>query len=196
MAKRRGGGLFKDDITGAWTPFGNIMFAIAGVVVLGLLGLGLYFILKDFQPTRGEDAGPEKHKTGPGTDTLPGKVNIAEILNAPSAGQAILYFSKHEEAGTTCDTCNVQFDVDLTYTGGSPSQPPKHEVVMAPLNSGTVIIPYGQPSSGFSPVTPGSNTAQPPTSVVVAVTARVVSNANPSLKGAATSFSKTIPYAS
>lgn len=210
MRKYRGGGIL--DYFRTITPgvagsgplliiqWNNIFAIIAFLAIIGIIiGVAIYFrkTPSDSEPSSqggggGSSSGGE---VGPPMSKLPGQVVISNILGAPSAGQAIAYFSKKEASGTTCDDCDVEFDVTLTYKGGSPQQDPKFMKLTAPINSGTLLIPYGESASGFSPLQPGhmGPTAQP-TSVEIKLDARVMSKENPNMKGGLTSFSKTIPY--
>lgn len=178
--------------------WGNLTLTILFILLLGgLIGLIVYFTTtsSDSQPSTSGGGGGGGGSVGPPMSKLPGEVVISNILGAPSAGQAILYFSKKEASGTTCDDCNVQFDVTLTYKGGSPPQPSKILTLTAPLNSGTLLIPYGESAGGFSPLQPGHmGPSTAPTSVLIKVDARVISNENPSMRGGLTTLSKSIPY--
>ena len=193
--KYKGGGWFSDDTTGRLTTLSNVIIGFFGLVILTGIGAIVYFMLKNLKKTDEPSSSGGGGAVGPPTSSLPGQIVISNILGAPSAGQAIVYFSKKEAAGTTCDDCNVQFDVTLTYKGGSPQQEPKIITLTAPISSGTLLIPYGESASGFSPLQPGRmGPTAPPTSVLIKVDARVMSKENPAMKGGLTTFSKTIQY--
>lgn len=193
--KYKGGGWFSDDVTGRPTILSNIIIGIFVLIILSGIGTLVYFMLNNLKNTGGQPSSEGGGAVGPPTSSLPGQIVISNILGAPSAGQAIVYFSKKESVGTTCDDCNVQFDVTLTYSGGSPQQEPKYITLTAPISSGTLLIPYGESASGFSPLQPGHmGPTAPPTSVLIKVDARVMSRENPAMKGGLTTFSKTIPY--
>lgn len=204
MRKQRGGGILDffrtvgpagigpagPSITINWSNIFALITFFAIITVFALVGV--YFGGKQRSDEPASQAGGA---TGPPMSNLPGQIVISNILGAPSAGQAIVYFSKKEAAGTTCDDCTVQFDVTLTYKGGSPQQEPKFITLTAPISSGTLLIPYGESPSGFSPLQPGHmGPTAAPTSVLIKVDARVMSRENPAMKGGLTTFSKTIPY--
>jgi hypothetical protein len=176
-----------------WTNI-FLTFLLIGMLI-GFIILIVYFTTKSRDSEPSTPDGGKGGSVGPPMSNLPGEVVISNILAAPSAGQAILYFSKKEAAGTTCDDCNVQFDITLTYKGGSPQQEPKLITLTAPVNSGTLLIPYGESAGGFSPLQPGhmGPTTQP-TSVTIKADARVMSKENPNMKGGLTTLTKSVPY--
>lgn len=180
-----GGGWFTDDISGAYTMLTKSLIAIAVIILIIGVSVGIYYGV-----TGSSNHSDNDHKklnpVGPDINKLPGTIDIVSVGQAPSAGQAIVYFSKHEAEGTTCDTCEVEFSVNLNYTGGS-NVTPVTKTINAPLNSGTMIIPY------WISIKPAGHPA-PPTSVQIDITARVVDSTNPSNKGRPISYSKTLPY--
>ena len=210
MARRKlGGGIFKDDITGDWTGIARGIFTI---LVLGLLATAGYFIYLAVvagTPSSGDSSEPNKlgpggtqkrrlgpggtpfvGPTGPGMNTIPGRITIAQVGQSPSAGQGVIYFSQAEAEGATCDTCTGTFDIQLKYTGGLPTPPPKFTNVSAGATSGTVTFDYSVPTQTGGGTSP---TPTPPTQVTAIVSARSV---NPSTgnMGPATTFTKTMPY--
>lgn len=201
MRKQRGGGFFYTMVQGAagalypeinWGNIGLVLLLL--IVIGGAIAAIVYALTKPKTGSGSSNSGPSGYPVGPPMNREPGRVDIAAIAQGPSAGQAIVYFSKHESAGTTCDTCQVKFDLIMTYTGGSPKQADKYDSITAPINAGTVMIPYGTSTSNFGPLTPGGSNTVPPTSVRINVTARVIDPTNPNMLGAPTTFSKTIPY--
>jgi hypothetical protein len=187
MAARRykGGGIFTDDLTGGWTTLSKFLFLIAGLTVLGLLiWMIVALVLKYTQNNTAPS--PQGGSVAPPMSGTPGRVTIAEIAQAPSSGQAIIYFSKAEAAGTTCDTCEVEFNVTTTYTGAYPSNPdPVTNVTTAPLSAGAVYITY-------TPQNPrGADSL--PTQVQINVTATVV-NPVTGVRGGPVSASTQLPY--
>lgn len=191
---RRGGGIFTyvaDPVTGA-TKFTSLtIILIFLAIVAGVLAIVLPLVL--LKPHDEEGPKEPRGKVGPPMNQLPGRINIAEVAQAPSAGEAIIYFSLAEEAGTVCDTCTAEFDINLTYVGGSPTQSPAHKKVTSAATSGTARFEYGSSTGGFSPLTPGGSNATPPTQVQVEITARSVVPGTGKL-GAPTTFSKTLQY--
>lgn len=192
MAKRRGGGLFTDDLTGNMTIFSKVFSSIFLIAALVGFGFLVYFLIKTFAPKKHDDKPEEGGGNVSPFDKIPGPLKIAEVAQAPSAGQAIIYFS--QAAGSVCDTCTALFDINITYSGGQPTPPFTTKQVTASSNSGVVTFDYSVSGSGFSPVTPGHSTPNLPTSVQLDITARSVSSHDPSKKSGPTSFSKTIPY--
>lgn len=197
MVKRRGGAIIDffrtvDPTTGSSSITTLSMFLIFILLAGVILAIVLPLVLgnKDTpspsQPTGGGSVAPP-------TATIPGQIKIAEIAQAPSAGQAIIYFSQAQASGSVCDTCTATFDINMTYTGGSPSQPPSYKSVTASATSGTVTFEYGFSQGPFSPITPGGSNTVPPTSVTLDVTARST-NPQTGAIGGPTTFSKTIPY--
>lgn len=189
---RRGGGWMHDDITGELTKTGTLIIVIGIVIILVSVGLGLYYGM------RHGDRPSEAPKSGGGAvappySKRPGRVNIAEVAQAPSAGEAIIYFSQAEEGGVVCDTCTAEFGINITYTGGSPPQEPKYQTVTSPATSGVARFTYGTSAGGFSPLTPGGSNASPPTSMQIDITARSMVPGT-GTSGGSTSFSKTLPY--
>ncbi len=196
MAKRKiGGGWFSstDPLTGATSRnWSNIFITIITVlVVLGVIVLILMLVLR--HPKESEPAPSGGGAVAP-MSNIPGPLTIAEVAQAPSAGQAIIYFSQDRVAGAACDTCTAQFDINLSYSGGQPTPGPIFRTVTAPSTSGVVTFDYSVSGSGFSPLTPGGSTSTPPNQVGVKITARSISSQDPTKKGSPTSFSKTIPY--
>jgi hypothetical protein len=188
MAKRKGGGIFVDDITGNWTILTKSLYSILFLAVIGGISYVLYLVFS--KSKRDGPVEPERHSVGPNMNRIPGTVDIASVAQGPSAGQAIIYFSKHEAGGTTCDTCEVEFSINLSYSGGSSVPSPTPTIVTAPLNSGNAMVNYGIPE----PYTHTPPLPTPPTSVRLDITARVTDPTNPSNSGRPTSFSKTLPY--
>lgn len=196
MAKRRGGAIFQnvDPLTGisSWTLLSKMLFTLFIIILVALAGYSIYLaiaILTETSP--GGSAQKGGGAVAPPISKIPGRITIAEVAQSPSAGQAIIYFSQAEAAGTTCDTCTATFDINLTYVGGLPSQPPADKTVTAPATSGTVIFDYSVPTQTGGSTSP---TPSPPTQVTVSITARSVSSEDPTKSGAPTTFTKSIPY--
>lgn len=194
MAKR-GAGIFRTDpdpITGltklTWVSIILIFVLVVGVVLAIVLPLtlGKKDHDKHEQPSGGGAVAPMSN--------LPGRITIAEVAQAPSAGQGIIYFSQDQAAGTVCESCTAQFDINLSYSGGQPTPESTFKTVTSPSTSGVVTFDYSVSGSGFNPLTPGGNTTTPPNQVTVQITARSISSQDPTKKGGSTSFSKTIPY--
>jgi hypothetical protein len=195
MAKRRGGGLFTyvaDPLTGA------TKLTTLSVVLILLLGVGIVLaivlpltLLKPKDDSNQEQPTKGGGSVSPGMNKLPGQITIAEVTQAPSAGQGIIYFSQAQASGTVCDTCTATFDINLTYSGGIPSPAPVYKQLTAPSTSGVVTFDYSVPTQ-----TGGSTSPQPtpPAQVSVEVKARSVSSQDPSKTSAPTTFTKTIPY--
>lgn len=193
MAKR-GGGIFTyvaDPVTGAtkYTSLSIILIFLLVVALVLAIVLPLMLLKKDDDKKEGGGA------VAPPYSKLPGRITIAEVTQAPSAGQAIIYFSQAQASGTVCDTCTAVFDIIMTYSGGNPTQDPVHKQITAPSTSGVITFDY----SVFTPDrhTPGQNiniNTTPPTSVQLDITARSTNPQNPSKTSGSTSFSKTIPY--
>jgi hypothetical protein len=197
MARRKiGGGWFSstDPSTGVITRnWSNIFITVIGILMLlGVIALILMLVLR--RPTESEPAQTGGGAVAPPYSTRPGRINIAEVAQAPSAGQGIIYYSLAEEAGTVCDTCSAEFGINLTYTGGNPQHPPQYKTVTAPAVNGVARFDYSvftpPPSTGGQNIR--TNTT-PPTQVRVEITAR---STNPQTRaaGAPTSFSKTLQY--
>lgn len=196
MARRKGGGLFTSSVTDAagvvtnvtnWTSI--LVVTVTVVVVITIVVVVFYFALK---PKEGKH---EESKSGggdvaPPMSQQPGRITIAEVAQAPSSGQAIIYFSQSEASGVTCDTCTAEFDVNITYTGGQPVPPPTHKKVTSPVLNGTVTFDYSVPTEtgGTTPPLP-----IPPTQVSLDITARSINPQN-GIRGGPSSFSKNIPY--
>lgn len=190
MAKRRGGGIFTyvtDPITGA-TEFTTFTYVL---IVLLFVGIVLAIVL----PLTLIDRHKPETRTGGGAvappmSQQPGRINIAEVAQSPSAGQAIIYFSQAEASGTTCDTCTAEFDVNISYVGGQPNPAPVFKKVTAPALSGTTTLDYSvsTQTGGTTPPLP-----TPPTQINLSITSRSVNPQN-GVKGAPTTFSKTLPY--
>jgi hypothetical protein len=192
---RRGGGIFRtapDPITGA-TKLTTLSVVLILILVVGVV-LAIVLPLTLLKPKDESTEQTGGGAVGPGFSKLPGRITIAELTQAPSAGQGIIYFSQAQAAGTVCDTCTAIFDISITYSGGNPQQEPVTKTVSAPSTSGTVTFDYGVPEPRFNPLQPGVANTTPPTQVQIDVTARSVSSQDPSKKSGATSFSKTIPY--
>lgn len=189
----RGGGFFS---TTTISPGGmsvktihwwNIFYFILGLVVLGtIIGVAVYFGTRKKQ----DDSGPEHRSGGSTMNKVPGSIKIAEVSQAPSAGQAIIYFSQQQAPGASCDNCTSTFDINMTYYGGKPNPSPVFKKVTGSSTSGTVTFDYSIPSQTGTPM-PLAPT--PPTQVNVKITAREVDPATGKM-GGPTSFSKTIPY--
>ena len=197
MVKRRGGAIIDffrtvDPTTGS-SSITTLSIILIIILIAGiLLAIVLPFVLGK------KDTSSSSQPTGGGTvappmSTIPGKITIAQVAQAPSAGQAIIYFSQAQASGSVCDTCTATFDINMTYTGGSPSQPPSFKTVTASATSGTVLFDYGFSQGPFSPITPGGSNTVPPTSVSLQITARST-NPQTGAIGSPTTFSKTIPY--
>jgi hypothetical protein len=200
MPRKRGGGFFTTTVP-ALLPGGvattvvnwkNIIFLILGIIILGvIIGVSVWAGTRPKKDEKGTDGGGGA--VGPKYSDLPGRITIAEVAQAPSSGQAIIYFSKAEAAGTTCDVCTAEFDINLTYTGGTPQQPPVYKMITAPSTSGVVTFDY----SVFTPPPPtGAQNIQintsPPTQVQIDITVRSITPQGRA--GGSTTFSKTIPY--
>jgi hypothetical protein len=200
MVKRRGGGFF----TTTYSPPGgmavteinwkNIILLILLIVVLGvIIGVSVWAGTRP-KDQEGPSAPASGGKVGPPMSQLPGRINIAEVAQAPSAGQGIIYFSQAEEAGTVCDTCEAVFDINLTYVGGTPQHEPDHRIVTTPALNGVARFDYSVFAP--SPSTPGQDVrtnTSPPTQVQIEVTARSQVPGT-GKRGPPTTFSKTIPY--
>lgn len=192
---RRGGGLFTyvaDPITGQ-TKYTTLSIILILLVVVGVV---LAIVLPLTLGKKDEEKHDERHDGGGRVspmDKIPGRLTIAEVAQAPSAGQGIIYFSQDQAAGTVCESCTATFDINLTYSGGQPTPEPTFKTVTAPSTSGVVTFDYSVSGSGFSPLTPGGSTSTPPTQVSVQITARSI-NPQTGKHGGPTSFSKTIPY--
>lgn len=198
MARRRhiGGNWFRttDAITGVTTTnWGNVLILIVSILVLGLVAGVITWAVISNKPQSNQNQQTGGGAVGPPISTIPGRITIAEVAQAPSAGQAIIYFSQAEASGTTCQTCTATFDVNMTYVGGNPTQPPGFKTVTAPSTSGTVTFEYGASTGGFSPLTPGGNNTVPPSQVQLSITARST-NPQTGKSGPQTTFTKTIPY--
>jgi hypothetical protein len=197
MARRRGGGIFSTTMTdldtGAMssvTNWKNIILLILAIVVIGvIIGVSVWFGTRP-RDQEGPSAPASGGKVGPSWNKLPGRINIAEVAQAPSAGQGIIYFSQAEEAGTVCDTCEAVFDINLTYVGGNPAPPLAHKIVTTPALNGVARFDYSVPTQtgGSTPPTPSS-----PTQVQIEVTARSQVPGT-GKRGAPTTFSKTLQY--
>jgi hypothetical protein len=213
MAKRKvGGGIF-DSIRGAFSvpPPGNPQLAaslaaapvasgpswfsrnlnniLIGVFlvifVAAVLGIVVWALLKENDRKKGE-GGSTGGSVAPAYSNFPGKVEIAAINQGPSAGQAIIYFSKAEAYGTTCDTCEVEFKTTTTYTGAYPDNPdPVTNVTTVPLTAGIANISYtSQSPRGYDSL---------PTQVQIDVTATVINTVS-GLRGQPVSKSVQLPY--
>lgn len=196
MAKRKVGGFFTKNVTDAAgvvtrvTDWKSIMVLILTIVVVGaIIGVVLYFTLSPKKESPEEPSGGGS--VAPSYSKIPGSITIAEVTQAPSAGQGIIYFSQAQAAGTVCDTCTAMFDINLTYSGGQPVPPPSFKQLTASSTSGVLTFDYSVPtqSGGTTPPLP-----TPPTQVSVQVTARSVSSQDPSKTSGPTTFTKTIPY--
>ena len=197
MTRKRGGGFFwtKTDVPGGVSVttinWKNIILLIIGIVILGvIIGVSVWAGTRPKDEKRSDDRGGGS--VGPKYSGLPGRITIAEVVQAPSSGQAIIYFSKAEAGGTTCDVCTAEFNVNLTYIGGTPQQPPAYKMITAPSTTGIVTFDYGVPTSGFDPLQPGNVISSPPTQVQIDVTSRSITPEGKA--GGPTTFSKTIPY--
>lgn len=191
MAKR-GGALIDyfrsvDPITGASKITTLSIVLIFVLIVLVLLAVILPLTLgRD----KDQEEPKESKKTGPPMSGIPGRITIAEVAQAPSAGQAIMYFSQAEASGTTCESCTAEFDVNITYSGGRPVPPPQYKKLTAPALSGTVTFEYSVPTQTGGSTRPD---VEPPNQMDITVHARSV-NTQTGQIGGATSFSKTLPY--
>jgi hypothetical protein len=164
-----------------------LVFILLAGIILAIV-LPLVLTKKDAPASQPTGSGGS---VAPPIDTLPGRITIAEVAQAPSAGQAIVYFSQASSA--TCESCIASFDINTTYTGGSPSQHPSFKTLTSPSNSGTLTFEYGASQGPFDPITPGGNNTTPPTSVTVQITARST-NPQTGAISSPTSYTKTIPY--
>ncbi len=211
MAKRKvGGGIF-DSIKSAFSvpPPGNSALAAQPVslpstpswfsrnlnnILIGVflfifiaavLGIVVWALLKENDRKKG-GGGPTGGSVAPAYSNFPGKVEIAAINQGPSAGQAIIYFSKAEAYGTTCDTCEVEFKITTTYTGAYPDNPgPDTNVTTVPLTAGIANISYtSQTPRGYDSL---------PTQVQIDVTATVINTVS-GLRGQPVSKSVQLPY--
>lgn len=198
MVKRRGGGFFTTTINPpggipvTQTNWRNIFLFILVIVILGvIIGVSVYY------GTRPKEPSSEGQKGGgavaPPYSKRPGRINIAEVAQAPSAGQGIIYFSQAEEQGVLCDTCTAEFNINITYTGGTPVEP-QFKKVTSPSTSGVARFDY----SVFipPPSTPGQQIhtgTTPPTSMQVEVNARSMIPGT-GISGGTTTFTKTLPY--
>ena len=199
MAKRRGGGFFTKTVTDAAGVVTTVTDwrSIIAILLTVILTVGAVLLVLFFTVLKPKDSSSEQPSGGgavaPPYSKLPGTITIAEIAQAPSAGQGIIYFSQAQAAGTVCDTCTAIFDINLTYSGGQPVPPLSSKQVTAPSTSGVVTFDYSVPTQtgGSTPPTP-----TPPAQVSIEVTARSVSSQDPTKKSGPTSFSKTIPYVS
>lgn len=196
MAKRKVGGFFTKTVTDPAgfvtkvTDWRSIIALIVTLVIVAVIvGVVLYVALTPKKESPEEPSGGGA--VAPSYSKIPGNITIAEVTQAPSAGQAIIYFSQAQAAGTVCDTCTAMFDINLTYSGGLPVPPPSLKQVTASSTSGVVTFDYSVPTQtgGSTPPEP-----TPPAQVSIQVTARSVSSQDPSKKSGPTSFSKTIPY--
>jgi len=170
------------------TNFNNILIGIfVFILIAAVIGVVVWAVLKekDKKKDSGEPS-PSGGTVGPSYSNLPGRVEIAGINQGPSAGQAIVYFSKAEASGTTCETCEVEFQINTSYTGAYPSNPdPVRNVRTVPLTSGIVNITY-------TPQNPrGSDSL--PTQVQIDVTATVI-NTVTGVRGGPVSKSVQLPY--
>jgi hypothetical protein len=196
MAKRgyKGGGFFTDDITGKTTMLGSLTIAFVGIIMLGALGVLTYFLIKDFGKGQStQPSGGPQNPVAPPMSNLPGRIKIAEIAQAPSAGQAVIYFSQAEGPGVSCETCTADFDIQLSYDGGNPKAPPAFKKETAPSKNGLLTFDY----SVLTP-SPGSNqnirvNQTPPSFVNITVNARSV-NPQTGVMGSLTSFNKRLAY--
>lgn len=194
MAKR-GGGIFTyvaDPLTGK-TKLTTLSIILILVIIVGIV---LAIVLPLTLGKRHDDIPkePSGGAVAPPYNKRPGRINIAEVTQAPSAGEAIIYYSQAEEQGVLCDTCTAQFDINLTYIGGNPQPSPDHKIVTSPSLNGVARFDYGvftpPPSTGGQNIR--TNTT-PPTQVQVEITARSMLPGS-GISGGSTTFSKTIPY--
>lgn len=192
---KRGGGIFTyvaDPLTGA-TKLTSISIFLIFLLIVGVILAIVLPLTIGKKRDDGEPSGPSG-KVGPPMSQLPGRINIAEVAQAPSAGQAIIYYSLAEEAGTVCDTCEAVFDISLKYVGGTPPHEPEHKIVTSPALNGIARFDYSVFAP--SPSTPGQNihtNTSPPTQVEIEVTARSQVPGT-GKRGAPTTFSKTLQY--
>ena len=169
--------------------FNNIVLGVFMVVFIStIFGVIIWVITKEKKnkPDQGGGTTPSGGAVDPGMSNRPGRVDIAAINQGPSAGQAIIYFSKAEAAGTTCDSCEVEFKTTMTYTGAYPSNPdPVTNVTTVPLSAGIVNISYASQNPR------GSDSL--PTQVQIDVTATVI-NPITGVRGGPVSKSTQLPY--
>ncbi len=189
---RRGGGIFRttpDPITGATKLTTLSIFLIFLLVVGIVLAIVLPLVLNK-KDDKKDDETPSGGGAVSPMSKIPGRLTIAEVAQAPSAGQGIIYFSQDQAAGTVCETCTAQFDINLSYSGGQPTPPASYKTVTAPSTSGVVTFDYSVPTDtgGSTPPTPS-----PPTQVQIEVTARSQVPGT-GKRGAPTTFSKTLQY--
>lgn len=171
------------------TNFNNIALGLFMVVfITTIFGVIIWVLTKEKKHDSGGggSATPSGGAVDPGMSNRPGRVDIAAINQGPSAGQAIIYFSKAEATGATCDSCEVEFKTTMTYTGAYPSNPePLTKVTTVPLSAGIVNITY-------TPESPrGSDSL--PTQVQIDVTATVI-NVITGVRGGPVSKSTQLPY--
>jgi len=190
MVKRsyKGGGWFTDD-SGNFTTLSYAISSALSIIALVGLGVMIYVLIKVF----GKKEEPEHskgHAVAPPISKQPGRINVAEVAQSPSAGQAIIYFSQAEAAGTTCESCTASFDIQMSYSGGMPVPAPSFQTVTTSPANGTVTFDYSVPTQ-----TGGTTGPQPtpPNSVSFSITARSI-NPETGATGLTTTFSKTIPY--
>ena len=157
--------------------------------VAAVLGVVVWALLRESEKKKDSGGGgssPSGGTVGPSYSNLPGRVDIAGINQGPSAGQAIIYFSKAEASGTTCETCEVEFKTTTSYTGAYPSNPdPVTDVKTVPLTAGIVNITYTSQNPR------GSDSL--PTQVQIDVTATVI-NTVTGVRGGPVSKSVQLPY--
>lgn len=199
MAKRRGGGILWDvDPNTGITSFGlkNIVSILGILVVLGVIGLIIFIVVKVVSqkgpetPSGGGGGEPKGGSVAPPMSQQPGRIDIAEVAQSPSAGQAIIYFSQAEASGTTCESCSADFDINIKYTGGRPVPSPAFKKVSASAVNGTVTFDYSVPTQTGGSTGPD---VIPPTKIDVTITARSM-NPQTGASGGPTSFRKTLPY--
>jgi hypothetical protein len=194
MAKR-GGGIFTyvaDPITGKTklTTLSIILILLLIVGIILAIVLPLTLGKKRDEPASKESGGA----VAPPYSKRPGRINIAEVAQAPSAGQAIIYYSQAEEQGVLCDTCTAEFSINLSYVGGNPQPESQYKIVTSPSLNGVARFDY----SVFTPppTTGGQNirtNTTPPTQVQVEISARSLVPGT-GISGGTTTFSKTLPY--
>lgn len=167
------------------TNFNNIALGLFMVVfITTIFGVIIWVLTKEKKHDSGGggSATPSGGAVDPGMSERPGRINIASVVQGPSAGQAIIYFSQAETMGVLCDTCTAMFDVNMTYTGGSPAPPAVYKPMTAPATSGVLTLDYSVNGLTTSP-----------TQVTIDITARS-KNPKTGITGGPTKFSQMLPY--
>lgn len=190
MPKRRytGGGIFFDEATNTYTTLGKGLMVFGFIAVIGVFIYGIVMAVIDSKPTTSSAKPPSPSPTpsypvAPPESDLPGRIKIADIVQSPSSGQAIIYFDKRDPEGTTCSDCSTTFDVNVEYVGGD-SYPAMYKKLTSPTLSGTLTFDYSVQTEGKAL----------PTKINVKVVGRSVSSKDPNNTGGPATFKKTLPY--